>query len=913
VSELGSNVVPLLPDDPLTREALSDALLAASSLLDPSAVAQLTVRHLRDQCGADGAALYWWDDAEQVLLPLAVLDPHARSLHQVFHPRQGVTGAAFATGMPVIANDYPTGVEFPPAWKVAEGVRAVAAVPLVVHGQVCGVLTLTEHHEAELTDGDVELMQRVGEQVAPTLHSMRALAHAQFRLSEARELSSLIRDSATSTDVTPLLDRICELSCRMLGTEFAGVVLPTAGGDVWAGIYGSISDRPGWRREARDWPLLPSLMDGEPLLLSDLGDNPDLPLDAMPVVKAQKLRTVLAVPLMPADGDLLGVLVLGWRLSLTPSLQLVGLGRTLGAAATSLLTQARTIAALHDRETLWRLTLDNAPVGICLVHLNGTFRLVNDAMSGILGYAADDLLAREFATVLDPTDVRQGMAAFDRLLADGGSSQPIQVRCVHADGHVVWSLLSVELVRDVDDVAEYFCVLLEDITSQHEQTAQLTHLATHDQVTGLANRRLFYDLLNDRVSRSGDTLVALLEVPQLHGLEDRLGHLSADEVVRALSDRLAECIDVLGASDSVDAAARRNAEADGQECLARFASDEFAVMLTPRAGQPAEEMVLDRLASAFTEPFTVAGRSHRLSAHIGVAVSPAHGSTAQDLLRAADIALASARQDSAAVRQYSTAMGDALLHRQRLMVDLRAAVADGGLSVAYQPIIDGDGRLVSAEALARWTHPEFGAVGPDAFIPLAEESGVMPALTAWVLDTALASCARWQRDKPGVAVAVNLAATDLQDPTAVQGIAEALRRNQLPPELLEIELTETTLMTDPLSVATNLNHLAALGVKLAIDDFGTGYSSFTYLQHLPATTLKIDRSFVTTMLTDTGNAAIVTMVLQLARTLGLTTVAEGVEDAETRDRLNVLHCDRQQGYGIARPMPEDQFATWRAT
>jgi PAS domain S-box-containing protein/diguanylate cyclase (GGDEF)-like protein len=894
-------------DDTFDRVALSAALIEASALLDPAAVASLAVKHARELCDVDGAALYWWDETKQMLLPLAVLDLHARPLPQVFHPGQGATGQAYATGLAVIANNYPSTVSFPPAWNFADGVCSVAAVPLIVNGEVCGVLTATQRHEAVLTDRAVQLLDLVGLQVAPTLHGMRALAQAQFRLTEARELTSLIRDTAVSTEMVPLLQRICELSCRMLGAEFAGVVLTSEGENRWSAAYGNASDRETWPREAPEWPLLAKIIDGEPFVLTELGDNPDWELARMPVLSQERLRTVLALPLVPAAGAGFGALVLGWRQDVRPSAQLVSLARTLSASATSLVAHAATETALVEGQQLWRLTLDNAPVGICLVRLDGTFRLVNAAMSRILGFTEDELMSMDFLAVSHPEHRADKKDLVDRLLYGPEDSGTIQTRCLHANGEGVWTSVSVQLVRDSEGAPAFFSAQLEDISGQHQQTEQLTHLANHDSLTGLANRRRFYELLEASLGRGAETAVALIDVPQLHGLEDRFGHLAAGEIARELADRLVAALELAGGADG---AVALDGLLSSGECVARFASDEFAVMLTSMPGRPIE-LAVERLLRAFGSPFIVGGRSHTLAPHIGVAAAPADGSSAQDVLRTADVALTNARREGRPTRRYTTLMGAAQLYRQHLTVDLRSVLIEGGLTMVYQPIIDSaSGLLVSAEGLARWTHPEHGPIGPDTFVPLAEEAGIMPALTAWALDSALAACSRWQRDKPGVGVAVNLSASDLQNPPTAALVAAALTRHHLPSSLLEVELTETTLMTDLTTALEMLNDLASLGVGLGIDDFGTGYSSLAYLQRLPMMTLKIDRSFVTDMLADEGNAAIVTMIIQLAHAFGMTTVAEGVEDLPTADHLAVLSCDRMQGYGIARPMPESAFAAW---
>jgi predicted signal transduction protein with EAL and GGDEF domain len=415
-------------------------------------------------------------------------------------------------------------------------------------------------------------------------------------------------------------------------------------------------------------------------------------------------------------------------------------------------------------------------------------------------------------------------------------------------------------------------------------------------------------VLTAQLNDAQNILICLGDIPELRGLDERFGHLTAGEIIREVAARL----DTLVASTSVPGATRDEyGNRSSEECVARFAADEFAVMLSFAADVAAEQTVLHRVLPALQAPLDIGGRRHVLDFHIGVAQAPLDASVTQELLHAADIALSSARRSGRLSTLYTPAMGYEETHRQQLVFDLRAALNEGLLTMAYQPIVAADdGRLTAVEALARWTHPEFGPIPPDTFIPIAEESGLMPQLSAWALNTALAACARWQEHKPGVAVAVNLSATDLQNPPTAQLIADALGRYGLQPELLNIELTETTVMADFGAAISMLQDLSALGINLAIDDFGTGYSSLAYLRQMPMKALKIDRSFVTTMLSDQGDAAIVSMIIGLARTLGLRTIAEGVEDAPTADHLASLRCDRLQGYGIARPMSEDAFATW---
>ncbi len=902
------------------QDALHAALLAATSLADPAAVAALTVKHVREVCGSEVAGLYWWDDSALVLLPLAVIDPKASGLHQVFHPGQGATGQSFVTGESMVTHDYPQGVTHPPAWKIAGKMRVVAAVPLSVGGRPAGVLNVGYRGAGDITPDHLEALRVVGDQVAPLLHSMRALAYAQFRLSEARELTALIRDTAVATDVAPVLGRICEVACRLLGADVAVVAQRAGPESRTRAAYGASSP------DAWVPALLASMPEGDETVSVDLAAAPRATLAG---IRQEQLETAVAVPLLPPDGAAMGALLLGWRFTLEPTSPLLALARTLAAAATSLLVREQADVALRASETLWKVTLDNAPVGICLMSLNGDFRLVNAAMTRILGYSEEELLGRNFLSITLPSHQHEKTELLRRLLAKDFPSATVQTQCIHADGHSVWTSVSAQFVPDESGQPAMFSVQLEDITAQHEQNEQLVHLATHDSLTGLANRRLFQELLSQRLTASLPTVVALIDVPDLHGLEDRNGHLPAAHVVRELAARLARAI----AADDGPSAGDGPSTGDGpsagdgpstddgpsaddgpstdSDCVARLGSDEFAVMLSSADRRADEDAMIERLLAVFRQPVTVDGRTHSLSVHIGIAVSPHDGDTAQDLMHSADIALTEARREGRSARRHSAELRLRVVHRERLTVDLREALAAGTLQLAFQPIIDAaTGRLSAAEALARWTHAEYGPIPPDVFVPLAEETGLMPALTSWAIDTALRACAAWQASKPRVAVAVNLSASDLQNPGIAQSIAASLDAYSLDPSLLELELTETTLMTDLGAAHAMLATLSDLGVALGIDDFGTGYSSLAYLQRLPMMTLKIDRLFVTTMLSNPGNAAIVTMVLQLAHSLGMGTVAEGVEDRETRERLTAMHCDRIQGYVIARPMPEPDFLVW---
>ena len=421
--------------------------------------------------------------------------------------------------------------------------------------------------------------------------------------------------------------------------------------------------------------------------------------------------------------------------------------------------------------------------------------------------------------------------------------------------------------------------------------------ALHDPLTDLPNRALFQDRTSVALraaARSGATVaVLLLDLNRFKEVNDTLGHHFGDDLLLQVADRLKESL----------------READS---VARLGGDEFAILL-PISGWEEALAATQRVGAALHEPFSTYDISLDVDASIGVALAEP-GDDVETLLRHADVAMYEAKAAHHAFARYEASRDDNNVSRLVLLGDLRRALAGGELTLHYQPKINSDtGALSSVEALVRWQHPTLGLLQPDEFIPLAESTAIIHALTTEVLRLALAQARKWADAGRPIPVSVNISARSLLDPTFPAQVRELLEAHGVPPHLLSLELTETAVMTDRDLALTVLQALDSMNVSLSIDDFGTGYSSMSYLKTLPVKELKIDRSFVMSMADDPDSAVIVRSAVDLGHNLGMTVVAEGVEDGTARSELADMGCDMVQGYQICRPVPAGELELWIET
>jgi diguanylate cyclase (GGDEF)-like protein len=427
--------------------------------------------------------------------------------------------------------------------------------------------------------------------------------------------------------------------------------------------------------------------------------------------------------------------------------------------------------------------------------------------------------------------------------------------------------------------------------------ARLRHDAYHDPLTGLLNRAGFRETAGALLRAHPEATVVRLDVDVLAAVSDALGYAWSDRMVVAAGRRLRELI---GADVP----------------LARLESGTFATLLIDHSDETLE-LEANRLHSGLTTPYQV----DRLSVEAGVTVGYVRADAGaedddvepdvDELLRRSDMAVRAARGNGEHVRAYSPSMGQVFLRRFELVTQFRQALASGQVQVHYQPKVALPSRQVlGVEALVRWSHPEYGRLAPDEFVPAVEATGLIDALTSFVTECALTKVKKWLDRGIRMSAAVNLSVRNLDDQTFPDRVAEALARYDVPAELLTFELTESGVMSDPAKALPVLRRLHAMGVVLAVDDFGTGYSSLAYLRRLPVDEVKIDKSFVLGMGSDLGDLAVVRSIVELGHSLGLTVVAEGVEDVEARDALVTMGCHVAQGYLISRPLPEDRLEAW---
>lgn len=431
-------------------------------------------------------------------------------------------------------------------------------------------------------------------------------------------------------------------------------------------------------------------------------------------------------------------------------------------------------------------------------------------------------------------------------------------------------------------------------TELMEQKA--AHEATHDSLTGLPNRMLFIDRLQQAINsakRSGGRLgVFILDMDRFKEVNDTLGHYCGDRLLKLLSMRLAGVI----------------READ---TLARIGGDEFGFILSGIRKESDIHAVAGKIQKALSTSFALENMNIAVQVSVGAAIFPSHGHDADTLIQRADVAMYVAKQESQEFVVYTEDFAGRSQHKLTLMGELRQAITGDELRLHYQPqVTSKDGNLFGAEALVRWQHPEHGLMSPDEFIPLAERTGLIKELTIWVLKKALQQCSDWHHSGFSVSIAVNIFSRFLHDPEFPETLAGLLAAHDLPAQSLVLEITETSIMVDPERALSILNRITEMGIKLSIDDFGTGYSSLSYLKQLPVSELKIDRSFVMEMLENESDSAIVNATIQLGHNLGLQVVAEGVESLLLYEKLRDMGCDFLQGFYFSEPVTAEKFYIW---
>ncbi len=563
---------------------------------------------------------------------------------------------------------------------------------------------------------------------------------------------------------------------------------------------------------------------------------------------------------------------------------------------------ARHVRELEASERRFHSAFTHASIGMALLSFEGRILQANPALRTLLGRAGEDLLQLRFQDTVLAED--RGRIEEQLGLVSGHEFEGFntELRCVHLGGEPVWVAAHCSFFSEPGAGSPCLILQVQDITARRKAEEGLHHIAFHDALTGLPNRRRFYEHLAQAVLAANQHpgqaqhayAVMFLDFDRFKLINDSLGHSAGDEFLVQVSRRI-------------------QASLRPQDVVARLGGDEFAVLVRELEHERAAVALAERLMEAMRKPFLVADTELMTSASIGITFSALGYTSPEDVLRDADTAMYKAK--GAGKARY--ALFDASLHtevadRLRLEGDLRRAIDEGRLTVAYQPVYElAGGALSGFEALVRWHHPTDGSISPGAFLPIAEEAGLMLRLTDFVLHCACRQLREWQLRSPALAeltMNVNVSGHDIAHAALVARVTRALVEAGLQPRHLCLELTENILMSRLEGALPVLIELRRLGVQLAIDDFGTGYSSLSHLSTLPIDCLKIDRSFVSRLETSTNEAAVVRSIILLGSSLGKAVVAEGIETAGQLAILREMGCRLGQGFLMARPMPsQDVF------
>lgn len=563
--------------------------------------------------------------------------------------------------------------------------------------------------------------------------------------------------------------------------------------------------------------------------------------------------------------------------------------------------RAADAVALRESESRYRMIADYAADMIVRTRADRTRSYVSPASKKLLGYEPQEIIDVDFADFLHPEDRAWVAFAYDRFLTGGERDATHAYRLRHKNDSYIWVEAHWVAARKVPgdpfaDGETAVISILRDITERKATEAQIALMACHDPLSGLANRVLFNDRLHEAlalVESGAMAAIASIDLDDFKGVNDTFGHAVGDALLRAVADRLRSCVRV-------------------GDTVARLGGDEFAIIfLDLRASGDATSNV-SRILAELALPYEIEGQRVTIGASIGVTTAPVDGTNAATLLKNADLALYRAKGEGRnTYRVFEPEMLTRAITKRTLKNDLQRALAAGEFCVFYQPIVDlQTGEVDAFEALVRWRHPKRGLLAPNEFISLAEEMGAIVQLGEWILRDACAKATTWPSR---IGLAVNLSPIQFEAGDLTATVAEALRFSGLDARRLDLEITENVLFLEDDRTLATLADLRASGCGISLDDFGTGYSSLRYVRSLKFDKLKIDRSFVMDMMHDVGSAAIVSAVIGLGQSLGIATIAEGIETREQYRALRAKGCAMGQGYLLSRPLPGADVETFIET
>ncbi|MCS0605777.1 EAL domain-containing protein [Streptomyces sp. LP11] len=571
-------------------------------------------------------------------------------------------------------------------------------------------------------------------------------------------------------------------------------------------------------------------------------------------------------------------------------------------AQAALRAQGVVAQALHASEARFRAVFEGAAIGIGIADLDGTILQVNGALLRMFGLTDQALRGRRVQDWTHPEDAPQTWRLYDELVSGDREHYHLEKAFNRPDGTVLWTNLTVSLLRDADGEPQYQLALMEDTTERRLLNLRLRYEATHDALTGLPNRTLFFERLEKALGAGEGQRFGLcyLDLDGFKTVNDSLGHAAGDRLLVEVADRLQSCATAPG------------------EMVARLGGDEFVALTTGPGTERTVDELAERIMNALVTPISVDGRDLMVRGSLGIVEGPAGERTAAEVLRSADITMYRAKSAGGNRFELADPEADArAITRHGLTTALPTALERGEFFIEYQPLVHlGDGSVRGAEALVRWLHPQHGVLGPDRFIPLAEHTGLIVPLGRWVLEESIRQARAWRErhgTEPGAGplrINVNLSPCQLGHPRLVQDTVEILERAGVTPDALCLEVTESALIGADDDLLKPLRRLSEMGVDIALDDFGTGYSNLANLRRLPVNVLKLDRSFTQGMQqfpADPVDLKIVEGIVSLAHSLDLAVTVEGVETGAQAEQLRILGCDTAQGWYYARPGPPERL------
>ncbi|OWA34174.1 PAS domain S-box protein [Saccharibacillus sp. O16] len=549
---------------------------------------------------------------------------------------------------------------------------------------------------------------------------------------------------------------------------------------------------------------------------------------------------------------------------------------------------------IRQQEKWYRALYENNADGILSVDMSGRITDMNPAILALTDSKREDFIGQPVTAIqrfFDPKVYQD--ARHQHVSADEYGTLAYETQIKHPDGHLIHlSVVSVPVCLDGETTGSH--IMVRDITEQKKNQETVEHLAYHDELTSLPNRRQFNTLVEERIRRAqGEQRLAVMvmDIDRFKMINDSLGHAYGDAFLQKVSQRIREVID----PDKVT--------------LSRMGGDEFALLCHSFGTDEEIEQLARRIVSVIQVPYTLKDNDFYVSASVGVALYPEHGEDRDELIKNADSAMYEVKRGGKnGYRFYSAELDEELLFKIEIEADLHRAIERGELEVYYQPQYRMPGHvLIGMEALLRWNHPDRGMIPPGRFIPIAEESGQIMEIGRWVLKEACRQVKAWHDEgQPKVPVSVNLSTQQFHQPDLEFEVERILVETGLEPQYLELEITESMMMDPTVSIAI-MNRLSRLGIRLSLDDFGTGYSSLSYLSVLPISRLKIDRSFVMRLEESGNERAIVTTIIAMASSLGLDVIAEGIETEGQLDILTSQRCLEFQGYYFSRPVPPNDL------